>query len=108
MKTNHTPGPWHINGEYHIYAKTAQGALPVRVAQAVPLRNGNSDERGANARLIAAAPELLEALKYAAELVQTARQHFPKPIKNADRFKLENTCATINKAIAKADGKEGA
>jgi hypothetical protein len=47
---------------------------------------------------------LLAALKSAAELVNTARQYFPKSIKNSDRFQLENTCASINKAIAKAEG----
>ena len=58
----------------------------------------------ANARMFCAATELLAALKSAAELVNTARQYFPKSIKNSDRFQLENTCASINKAIAKAEG----
>jgi hypothetical protein len=46
---------------------------------------------------------LLEACKHAAELIKTARQHFPKSIHHADKFQLENTCACISYAIAKAE-----
>lgn len=38
------------------------------------------------------------------ELVLAARQHFPKSMKNSDRFLLELTSATIGKAIANAKG----
>jgi hypothetical protein len=58
-----------------------------------------------NARLIAAAPKMLAALEYAAELVKTARAYFPKSVKNRDRFQLENACATIGKAIGQAKGE---
>lgn len=57
--------------------------------------------------IIAAAPEMLKALEYAASLIKVARQYFPKSVKNSDKFQLENTCAAINKAIAKAEGREG-
>ena len=50
-------------------------------------------------------PELLEAAKYALGLVSLARQYFPKSIKNSDTFRLENTCAALGTAIAKAEGK---
>jgi hypothetical protein len=52
--------------------------------------------------LLKAAPEMLKALEYAAKLIETARRYFPKSIKNSDRFQLENTCATIGKAIHNA------
>ncbi len=55
--------------------------------------------------LIAAAPDMYEALKYSDELIKIARQYFPKSIKTSDKFTLENTCATIGKALAKAEGK---
>ncbi len=59
------------------------------------------EEATANAILFAAAPTLLEACKEAFDLIDLARQYFPKSIKNNAKFKLENTCATIGKAIAK-------
>lgn len=48
----HTPGPWHVSGKATINH-------PVRgwIASVSPV------DRAANARLIAAAPELLEALE---------------------------------------------
>lgn len=52
--------------------------------------------------LMCAAPELLKALEYAAELIPIARRYFPKSIENSNTFQLENTCATINTAIHKA------
>jgi hypothetical protein len=48
---------------------------------------------------------LLEACKCAAELIKTARQHFPKSIHHPDKFQLEHTCACISKAIDKAEGE---
>jgi len=56
------------------------------------------------AKLLAASTEMLEALKYAAELILIARRHFPKSIRNSDKFQLENTCAAIGNAIYKAKG----
>ena len=60
--TQHTPGPWHvdINGEGAITAP--DGALIAR------LHNASRDDlREANARLIAAAPDLLAALQAVAD-----------------------------------------
>ncbi len=51
------------------------------------------------------APDLYEALEYAAEIVKVARNYFPKSIRNSDRFNLENTNATITKALSRARGE---
>ena len=69
MRAEHTPGPWFVNGPWHIQADT-KTAIPVIVAQITPLRSGDNEEREANARLIAAAPELLEALEEALEVLR--------------------------------------
>ena len=47
---------------------------------------------------------LLEAAKEAQKLVSIARGYFPKSIKNTHTFTLENVSATINKALAVAEG----
>ena len=59
MSAGHTPGPWTAIDRSHVYT---EGLQLVAVAQ-----HGRSVE--ANARLIAAAPELLEALQAIVERV---------------------------------------
>lgn len=64
----HTPGPWH-RAAYRdsqqlsltVYADTPNGTW--EVAKAIGWGGDGEDQAGANARLIAAAPELLEALQ---------------------------------------------
>jgi len=48
---------------------------------------------------------MLEALKDAMLFVKLSRQYFPKTIKNRDKFTLEATCASLGKAIHKAEAK---
>jgi len=89
MSAKHTPGPWSIYSitfkGYHQIA-CAQGG---RVCQVVPFK----DEYKANARLIAAAPDLLEALKSMCEGFSA--------LKDSDFPAL----AKARAAIAKAEGK---
>ena len=53
-QTQHTAGPWHVANQVQIRSSRDQ------IAKIWMMRNG---EGNANARLIAAAPELLEALE---------------------------------------------
>jgi hypothetical protein len=59
--SEHAPGPWHYGGFTNIYAyhQGPHGFLHSRVVSLVPAAEleGGEDERRANARLIAAAPE---------------------------------------------------
>lgn len=48
--------------------------------------------------------ELVQALQYAEELIRVARNHFPKSMRDSDKFQLENTCAAIGSALHKAKG----
>ena len=66
MKTKHTPGPWGITQYtnyigWSVYAKN-RGCIAERWYDSEQ-KTPNRDELYANARLIAAAPELLEALE---------------------------------------------
>jgi hypothetical protein len=69
MKAQHTPGPWHVTGDY---VRNENDGL---VGEALNLwANVKTpiDERKANARLIAAAPDLLAALKMAVDSMTCA------------------------------------
>lgn len=79
MTTKHTPGPWdYVEGKtlYHVERKGGQGAVC-----SVP------KSREADARLIAAAPDLLEALKALSQTLSAETQ------------------AMARAAILKAEGK---
>ena len=70
MSTKHTPGPWRSalvsDKSWHVgvYDNTGTQVALVKVASAL-----SAPRRDADARLIAAAPELLEALKAAFDLM---------------------------------------
>jgi hypothetical protein len=100
MKTDtHTQGPWHVgagNGEGSIFADDGRTRLEIggttlySIAQIT--RGWNEAEDEANARLIAAAPEMLAALE---ELL--ADKYLADPI-NADRMEKARA------AVAKVKG----
>ena len=97
MKTQHTPGPWTVDNQY-IHGPDGIRFLPVA-----------GDEAGqANARLIAAAPTLLEALEATeAKLTQAARAFYCAGSAKALREALEGwrtTSESAREAIAKARG----
>lgn len=60
----HTPGPWTVK-RGQVQAETSQGYVIIGLAPGWSLK-----EQQANLRLIAAAPELLEALKSALSVLQ--------------------------------------
>ena len=64
-KSTHTPGPWHVAG-YGIFGpeavlKDAVAVTSVRARNGLGVSTFEDAERMANARLISAAPDLLEA-----------------------------------------------
>ncbi len=67
-KTRHTPGPWqHIGGDGRKERWIGdKDAVTLCVVESARYRY-DPDELEANARLIAAAPEMLEALKWCVE-----------------------------------------
>jgi hypothetical protein len=85
----HTPGPWYVNDRC-IEAAGPEGPRDVTVA----VVHAPEDQRDANARLIAAAPELLAACE---ELLIY--------LSDWDDDESE-TCVRARAAIAKAEGRE--
>ena len=71
METKYTPGPWEIRKSGFIMAPDGAGqGDDVYIAEIlIGPDSPEVDEAKANARLIAAAPDLLEALVYLAEEV---------------------------------------
>lgn len=66
MKTTHTPGPWATidgDGEYIIKTIAPAGRNGYTIADVFSHFEATNPEAEANARLIASAPELLEALQ---------------------------------------------
>lgn len=101
----HTPGPWAIaraDGAPIIYQEGKDSAHFQPSAICEVYRYGGTRPTDANARLIAASPDMLAALLHAAEIIKTARGYFPKSIKNPDRFALELAAAEIGKALHRA------
>lgn len=90
-KTNHTPGPWHVgyshNQEKSIFNESSSACVCI----VEPLLNQKETE--ANAKLIAAAPELLEILQNIMEYAEIT--DLPKSIKS---FLIGETAEAIKKA----------
>lgn len=103
----HTPGPWHTE-DVTFYSPIAKDKEWVEIwtrgpdggKQNIVALSGYGEEgfelktQKANARLIAAAPELLEAAKL-------AFKNFPKP----DSPTLLRVAMVLEQAIAKAEGR---
>lgn len=83
-------GPWYLDDEYWDDVRAGNDKLVANV-----YGRGNDDEAKANARLIAAAPELYEALK---NLLALSRPHFSDSTQIL-AFNLAES------AIAKAEGR---
>lgn len=111
MTAKHTPGPWHIgpkpHGHCRIYA-TGEGHAIARTYDTemngigVCALTGPMNE--ANARLIAAAPELLDALT---QIVECEKRR-AADLRHREAWKLvkfsEGRIAQAEAAIAKATG----
>lgn len=95
----HTPGPWHVRtiDESIGSIDAADGTSVAQAQMRGTLRNHNHEERRANTRLIASAPDLLFALDQAVTSMQDSG--YPNS-------HLAVRCARA--AIARATGKEPA
>ena len=98
--SNHAPGPWvkfDCEETDHIYINTS-GGIPI--ADLVKPERGGHRTTEANARLIAAAPELLNAAKHAVEDIMAV---------DDERKAIEEIWGVVHElraAIRKANGGE--
>ena len=91
----HTPGPWKFDGG-EVWAP--QGRGPDHAANVCKM-TGDSQSRAANASLIAAAPELLEALRRMVDMFERHLDGRVGPDDAAGRWD------SARDAIAKAEGR---
>lgn len=109
MKNAHTPGPWRVNKKVNTSVEQAtapQGMVLICQCEDPDGARTNKEDE-ANARLIAAAPELLAAVEEAKAQIEFIWQnYFPIAYKNGNVDKSSlmviNQC---NEAIQKAKGE---
>lgn len=92
--TKHTPGPWNFDGA--INGLVDGGPDGKIIAIVYPCYHHNASEMKANAYLVAAAPELLEALEFATRMYQENFENMPFCWQTVQNF--------IDDAINKAKG----
>jgi hypothetical protein len=103
---NHTPGPWHIaTGADHtpLVMAGGVGVAHVYMQRFAVGRGAKQEETDANARLIAAAPDLLFQLEGAARQLERDASALMADKKTARR--IMSQVDGIRAAIAKATGE---
>lgn len=104
MRLSHTPAPWKIDGQFDaeaaigIYAGDMDGDF-TPICELEPSTEDWTPEEIANAHLIKAAPELLDALKAA---VQGCPCSLAEPVSG---HRIECFAIQALEAIAKAEGR---
>ena len=100
--SEHTPGPWKIERHYSPGYKNISAEKHTALAQVVWCMEDEdrSPECEANAHLIAAAPELLEALE--ALVLDESKEYIPTRLWSAARAAIEKATGVL------AEGDSGA
>jgi hypothetical protein len=108
----HTPGPWSVfrRDGYSTYIHAINEGDEINTFQVASCYCATSrkyfptrDEAEANARLIAAAPELLEALKDAADAIEHWGAYVPEYFQS--KHDLEADIDRARDTIAKVEGR---
>jgi hypothetical protein len=109
QNAKHTPGPWRVD-RYGIVTGGADYCTSVAECQVPPKSKFPPSEyarlaaeQNANARLIAAAPDLLEALQLASDMLHDVANAPGDPLYDPT---LHKACADARAAIAKAEGAD--
>ena len=99
--SKHTPGPWVTDDTLpgNVYSSDATGSIIATVTGFEWARRGKTVEK-ANARLIAAAPDMLEALKAINVCLSPGNRTFDEMIRDCGL-----ACDVARTAIAKATGE---
>ena len=101
---NHTPGPWTYSDEHAICERSITNNGPENYPLAVA-KHGDPKKLLANARLLAAAPELLAALYDALPYVEDVLSD-PAQLACFKSGVVQRHAKAIRAAIAKAEGEQ--
>lgn len=105
MNTPHTPGPWAIDSDVSTDVIRMDGSRDrIGVADCMSFDGPEIEECEANARLIAAAPDLLEAVLLAHKYMGIVNFDYEESSEQDQDLHTE-TYLTIQDAIAKAIGQ---
>ncbi len=103
MSGHHTPGPWDVQNKGNLYGSSARhevvagdNRLEGKPLPTICKMPGLAEKDYANARLIAAAPDLLAALRKLDEWHDLIRQDYPE---------MYPAFRDARAAIAKAEGR---
>lgn len=99
LSASHTPGPWHLSPDGRGIYQGRSGDTDVYVAEIFPNYGLTIEEANANARLIAAAPELLAALRI---LTEHAQEQYPHIESERGQRDIAQALAAITKAEGRA------
>ena len=108
--SKHTPGPWSIYGKPGDYPGIEAGQIPFSVVvfgfpdeyHPCGIQGRDSNEMQANARLIAAAPDLLEALRTCVAVIEIQQRFCESTAEGKAAW--DETLDHARAAIAKATG----
>lgn len=100
MKAKHTPGPWKVGTMPQSSQTAVRGA---RGGLVCALESGYQAMRDADARLIAAAPELLAKIEALSSIYSDGKQ--PLPWADRSSQEISEAWAAVRAAIAEARGQ---
>jgi hypothetical protein len=103
-KSTHTPGPWFIDEKYPLSIMAPDGREfepPWLIANAMPDIDSDDSQGIANARLIASAPYLLEALK---GMVEADHLGVKLNVRKREHYSWMVAESIARKAILQAEG----
>ena len=100
--TKHTPGPWEVSGDGVSVTMKDNGQHVVAVAKAPQWLTG--EEAEANAALIAAAPDGLEAGKLAASVIDELLNGDGMTASDS-QARLDEALTALNAFIRKSEGR---
>lgn len=103
--SKHTPGPWAIRlGQSVVEIRTTAG-LPIAQTTSGHYWQNFGPEAEANARLIAAAPDMLEALRHAEAILSYAPEMSTNKNGAGPNTSTHHALRLVRAAIAKAEGR---